>query len=449
MRAKSLRLRLIATAAITIGAALALAWAALSLLFERHLERQAQADLERLGGVLAAGISLDRNGAPSLAAALSDPRVQRPGSGLYWRLSTPAGALASRSLWDGALPNDETVRGDAWTSIIAKGPFEDEVLQVARRIRPSADGPAVLVQVAEDHAAVDAAQAAFAGELALYLFVFWAALMTAAWAQIVWGLQPLRAVQHALNALKSDPSARLTQTDFPAEVAPLADEINKLADARAADLVRARSRAQDLAHALKTPLTALKLQVMDLPNHQRAELDRSLTLLQHAIGAELAANAPARSALTTKAEVAPVIDRLIAVIGRAYAERGVIFSNNCDRSHAAPLAQDSALELFGAVLDNASKHANAAVAISSRAVDGRLHVAIDDDGPGIPDDQITHALARGARLDQRTAGQGLGLAIATDLAQSTGGALHLRRSRLGGLCVEVSWPVGAQNGMQP
>jgi signal transduction histidine kinase len=232
-------------------------------------------------------------------------------------------------------------------------------------------------------------------------------------------------------------------------VTPLADEINKLADARAADMVRARSRAQDLAHALKTPLTALKLQVADLPDHQRAELDRSLALLQHAIGAELAANAPARSATTTATELGPVIDRLIAVIGRAYAQRGVKFSNQCALPHAAPLAQDAAFELFGAVLDNAAKHANAIVEISSHAVDGRLHVAIEDDGPGIPDDQIVHALERGARLDQRGTGQGLGLAIATDLAQSTGGALHLKRSRLGGLCVDASWPIGAQDGMQP
>lgn len=449
MRAKSLRLRLIATAAIAIGAALALAWAALSLLFERHLERQAQADLERLGGVLAAGVSLDPNGAPQLRAALSDPRFQTPASGLYWRMSTSDGAIASRSLWDGAMPDNHAARVDAWTRVITKGPFEDEVMQVARLIRPSANGPAVLVQIATDHAAVDAAQAAFASELALSLGVLWVALLAAAWAQIIWGLQPLRAVQRALDALRADPSARLTQTDFPTEVAPLADEINKLADARAGDMFRARSRAQDLAHALKTPLTALKLQVMDLPDHQRIELDRSLTLLQHAIGAELAAHAPVRVIPLMTINIAQVIDRLIGVVGRAYAGRGVMLSNHCDPGHTAPLSQDAALELFGALLDNAAKHANTTVAISSKVAGGRLHVAIDDDGPGIPDDQIAHALERGARLDQRSAGQGLGLAIATDLAQSTGGMLFLMRSRLGGLCVDVSWPSGAQDEVQP
>jgi signal transduction histidine kinase len=441
MKPQSLRLRLMALAAVAIGAALALAWAALSLLFERHLERQAQADLERLGGVLAAGITVNEAGALRLAAEPSDPRFQTPGSGLYWRLSTEASALTSRSLWDGVLPGADAARGDAWTAVVGRGPFEDEVMQVMRRIQPSADGAAVLVQIAEDHGAVDAAQAGFAGELGLSLAILWASLLAAAWAQIVWGLQPLGAVQRALDALRTDPAARLKQADFPAEVAPLADEINKLADARAADMVRARSRAQDLAHALKTPLTALKLQVADLPDHLRTELDRSLVVLQQAIGAELAASAPARFDSAAHCLIAPVMDRLIAVIGRAHAERNVRITKECAPFHGAPITQDVALELFGAVMDNAAKHARAMVRISSLAADGQIQIAIDDDGPGIPDDQMTHVVERGARLDQRSAGQGLGLAIATDLAHSTGGDLRLSRSALGGLCVRVTWPI--------
>jgi signal transduction histidine kinase len=441
MKPKSLRLRLMAMAAVAIGAALALAWAALSLLFERHLERQAQSDLERLGGVLVAGVTFNEAGALRLAAEPSDPRFQTPGSGLYWRLSTESNALSSRSLWDGVLPGADAARGDAWTAVVGKGPFEDEVMQVMRRIRPSADGAAVLVQIAEDHGAVDAAQAGFAGELGLSLAILWAALLAAAWAQIVWGLQPLGAVRRALDALRTDPTARLKQTDFPAEVAPLADEINKLADARAADMVRARSRAQDLAHALKTPLTALKLQVADLPDHLRIELDRSLVVLQQAIGAELAASAPARLDSAVRCLIAPMMDRLIAVIGRAHAGRNVRITNECAPFHGAPITQDVALELFGAVLDNAAKHARALVRISSQAADGQIQIAIDDDGPGIPDEQMHQAVQRGARLDQRGAGQGLGLAIATDLAQSTGGDLHLSRSALGGLCVRVTWPI--------
>jgi signal transduction histidine kinase len=447
MTRKSLRLRLAVTAAMAIGLALAIAWAGLSLLFERHLERQAQADLERLGGVLAAGVGFDAAGAPLLSGEPSDPRFQTPGSGLYWRLSSPAGTLASRSLWDGALPS-EAARSDIWTAAIGQGPFEDEVMQVARLIRPTAEGAPVLVQVAADHASLDAAQAAFAGELALSLTVLWAVLLAAAGAQTFWGLQPLAEVRQALQALKADPAARLDADRFPAEVAPLAEQINTLASARAADMARARSRAQDLAHALKTPLTALKLQIADVPAAKRAEFERSVALLQQAIGAELAANAsPAGAGAATA--IKPLIDRLIAVIGRARADRGLNIANACDPSHQAPMVQDGALELFGALIDNAAKHAETKVRISSAAVDGKLVIAVDDDGPGIPEDQIALALQRGGRLDQRTGGHGLGLAIASDLAVSAGGVLELTTSPLTGLCARVSWPLGQDHGIRP
>lgn len=447
MTRKSLRLRLAVTAAMAIGLALAIAWAGLSLLFERHLERQAQADLERLGGVLAAGVGFDAAGAPLLSGEPSDPRFQTPGSGLYWRLSSPAGALASRSLWDGALPS-EAARSDTWTAAIGQGPFEDEVMQVARLIRPTAEGATVLVQVAADHASLDAAQAAFAGELALSLTVLWAVLLAAAWAQTFWGLQPLAEVRQALQALKADPAARLDADRFPAEVAPLAEQINTLAAARAADMARARSRAQDLAHALKTPLTALKLQIADVPAVKRAEFERSVALLQQAIGAELAANSgPAGAGAATA--IKPLIDRLIAVTGRAHADRGLDIANACDPSHQAPMAQDGALELFGALIENAAKHAERTVRISSAAVDGKLVIAVDDDGPGIPEDQIALALQRGGRLDQRTGGHGLGLAIASDLAVSAGGVLELTTSPLNGLCARVSWPLRQDHGLRP
>src|SRR5690606_18360034 len=89
--------------------------------------------------------------------------------------------------------------------------------------------------------------------------LLWLFLLIAAHLQVSLGLRPLAAVRRQIGALRGDPAARLP-AGHPREIAPLADAINALADAREADLGRARKRAGDLAHSLKTPLAALAAQ---------------------------------------------------------------------------------------------------------------------------------------------------------------------------------------------
>jgi K+-sensing histidine kinase KdpD len=49
----------------------------------------------------------------------------------------------------------------------------------------------------------------------------------------------------------------------------------------------------------------------------------------------------------------------------------------------------------------------------------------------VPEDQLSEIGRRGRRLDERVPGEGLGIAIATDIAETAGGALELRNSRKG------------------
>ena len=57
-------------------------------------------------------------------------------------------------------------------------------MRIARAVRPDAGGPTVTIEVAADHAAVTAARVAFAGDLAIFLALLWAALTLAAWLQV-------------------------------------------------------------------------------------------------------------------------------------------------------------------------------------------------------------------------------------------------------------------------
>lgn len=69
-----------------------------------------------------------------------------------------------------------------------------------------------------------------------------------------------------------------------------------------------------------------------------------------------------------------------------------------------------------------------------------LELIIEDDGPGIPDDELEGVLRRGRKLDDAKPGHGQGLGIVRDIAQLYGGSLTLTRSELGGLKAALRLP---------
>ncbi|HNO58879.1 MAG TPA: ATP-binding protein, partial [Accumulibacter sp.] len=117
---RSLRLRLfVGTVSWIVVSLVATGWG-LSALFRQHVETQFLAELNRHLDQLTVQLAVDAQGRPTLNAALSDPRWQRPYSGLYWQIDALDGAgaarpavLRSRSLWDVILvaPADSPVDG--------------------------------------------------------------------------------------------------------------------------------------------------------------------------------------------------------------------------------------------------------------------------------------------------------------------------------------------------
>ena len=71
-----------------------------------------------------------------------------------------------------------------------------------------------------------------------------------------------------------------------------------------------------------------------------------------------------------------------------------------------------------------------------------VEVEVEDDGPGIPEEERQTIFDRGARLDTGKPGTGLGLAIVRDVAQIYGGSISLEESAdLGGLLARLKLPL--------
>lgn len=422
----SLRLRLLLAGAATISLALLVTGWALSVFFERHVERVARAELEVLAGHVVAG--LEPGGArPRMAAPPADPRYGQPYSGLYWQVETMPGRVErSRSLWDYVLPwpEAEPVPG-APRFVVLPGPTGGRLLVLDQRL--NLPGGSLRVAVAVDRTELDRAAAGFRRDLAGWLAVLAVTLFAAAAAQVAVGLRPLQAVRARVESLARRPDARLGE-DVPREVLPLAREIDGLLAAREAEVERARLRAADLAHGLKTPLQALLGEAERLSaagQRTSAEgIEAIAGAMQRHVDAELIRARMAARREGAAADPQAVVRAVVGVLSRTPIGAELDWRIHGQAGQVALDPSDLA-EAVGALAENAARHAASRVEIALSAAGAEALIAVSDDGAGIPATALERIRERGVRLDQRPDGTGLGLAIAGEIADAAGGRLAL------------------------
>ncbi len=440
MIVRSLRIRLMLGAAVAIFSALALAWLAMTLIFEHHLEQRLEAELTAQATLLLTDLSRNAQGL-AIDGGPADPRYDAPASGFYWQASGGGSVLRSRSLWDQTLPAASDAQPDNWTHRSTQGPFGQRLFMLERQVRLDRAGPVVLVQLAQDVAPMSLAITEFGRELALFLLLLWAALSAAAWAQVQLGLAPIARIRRQLGLMQQRSEKRLPRGSL-SEIEPLVAEINNLADAREADLNRARRRAADLAHSLKTPLAALSVQSRKARAAGAADaadgLDRAAAAIQRAVDWELARAriTAVRQDGAASSAALPVVERLLGVLERTERGAELVFEVEIDKAVRVPMAADDLTELLGSLVENAVRHARRRVQAVADTTSG-VALLIDDDGP--PDDAraAVSAFKRRGRADE--AGGGLGLSIARDLAEAAGAHFELAMSPLGGMRARIAW----------
>ena len=428
MNRASLRLRFLLVGAVALAATLTIAAVGLALLFERHVERRAVAELSTRLDQIAAGLQ----GGPAgltLEQSPADPLYRQPLSGAYWQLDTPGAVLRSRSLWDYKLELPARQADDPnLRQLRLTGPRGENLLAIERALRVGPDRSAVSATVAMDRAELAAARSAFLGDLVPFLAVIALALLAAGWALVTIGLRPLADIGARVASLRTGGAARLGG-DFPAEVRPLAAEIDALIDAREADVVRARTRAGDLAHALKTPLQALvgeatRLRLAGSGAAAQGIEDVASAIDRH-VQRELARARIAGSAGAASADPATALAGVVSVLKRTPDGRRVRWIVTVEPGLRARIDTTDLIEALGALAENAARHARSAVSLCVERCNDMAAFVVRDDGEGVETEDLKRMAARGEKLDASYSGQGLGLAIAGDVAEAAGGSLTL------------------------
>jgi two-component system osmolarity sensor histidine kinase EnvZ len=196
-----------------------------------------------------------------------------------------------------------------------------------------------------------------------------------------------------------------------------------------------------VSHDLRTPLTRLRLELALAPPFKRAAaMQGDLDEMEHMIDEYLAF---ARGEAGEAAQSVDVSD-LLAVAGENARRIGAEVEVRAPAGLTATLRPIAFKRAVNNLASNAASHGDH-VRLSARALlSGGLEIAIEDDGPGIPEEMHEEAFAPFSRLDesrnQNTKGVGLGLAIARDVARSHGGDITLDRSDMGGLKALIRLP---------
>jgi signal transduction histidine kinase len=443
MNTGSLRLRLILAASIAISLALGLAGLVFYYQFQKHASRLMLQDFNSHFEQLASAISFDDKGNLQVDTELSDPRFSKQFGGLYWQISLPQGLpLRSRSLWDETLviPSPPAVGEDVHMHDIA-GPNGTTLLVFEKAIqieKPTGGTLIAGVTLGIDKTAISNAVNGFSNDMTAGLGLLYIVLMAASIAQILIGLRPLESIRKSLGSIRSGSSSRMDGV-FPAEVRPLVNEMNGLLDARGQQLLRARKRAGNLAHGLKTPLTVLDAiamqiqglgkssvaaEIRDVANDMRTLVEREL------MRARSSAENP-----FVNTHVLPVAERLVKVMRQTSSDKRVDWQIDVLKDVTLPIEAGDFMELLGNLLDNAQKHANHVIRV--RVNPNQL--VVEDDGPGVAPDMYQTIVKRGIKLDEHKVGSGLGLAIVQDLADAYGADLQLDKSELGGLAVQLTF----------
>lgn len=425
----SIRARLLlgGVAAVTLSLLLA-AWG-LAILFDRHAARVAASDLGNRLVLLVSAAETDSGGGVSIENAPRDPLYERPYSGRYWQVAAPSGMARSRSLWDYTLQMPEDAETDAlWLGAIG-GPLDATLLAVARRIdvaTPEGD-VALRFIVAMDQTEIAAVRSGFLADLAPYLLILAVALLATLAGAVGLALRPLSVASRRVAELGAGRRRRMGE-DVPSEVLPLADRIDALLAAREAEVERARQRAGDLAHGLKTPLQALLGEAARLSAAGAGEAARGIETIAHGIRAQVDREL---ARVRRVGEGGGACDPL--AVAEAVAEvlrrtpRGAVLDIDATGPPGLTVAMGRAdlAEALGALAENAVRHARCAVSVRCTREEGGIAVRVRDDGPGVEEGLLSRLTERGLRLDENSGGSGLGLAIAAEAAAAAGGSLVL------------------------
>ena len=264
-----------------------------------------------------------------------------------------------------------------------------------------------------------------------------------------WGLKPIASVIDDLFAVQQGEAENLDGR-YPKELSLMTDSINQLIQHQAKQRQRYRETLANLAHSIKNPVAIISSSLDNVKNEAKQkshseqkwihEIDEQNQRINQIVSYQLNRAVGGSAAPFNKAiPIKPICEKIVSALKKVYADKSVLVSINIEQDARFRGEEGDLMELLGNLIDNAFKYGQQKIGIFAKGNSSNLYLSIEDDGPGMTAKQKMQLVRRGERADTTIPGQGIGLAVVSDISASYGGKLILEDSKLGGLKVLLSF----------
>ncbi len=440
---RSLSTRVALSAGVVLAVFIVLSALALERAFRESARAARQERLLAQVYLVMAATEVDANGHITLGSGALEPRLDLPASGLYAAILNGKGEVIwkSRSHLSVSTPAHSPLKaGDQR--------FEERTEHGARFLmqgygiswRVGDVSRPFTFSVAEHAGPLEEQLRAYRRSLWGWLGAMAVLLLAGQWMVLRWGLGPLRKVAQEIKLLQEGGKDKL-EGNYPSELTLLTENLNTLLTRERAQQKRYRDALADLAHSLKTPLALIRGASQTPDGNLQETLDEQVERMDKIVSYHLQRAATSgKGGLAAPVALRPLAERTVRALAKVYADKSIQTAIEIDEGIRFRGDEGDLTEILGNVLDNAFKWCRTRVDLSARIADGQLTLKIEDDGPGIPESQARHILQRGVRLDQDTPGQGIGLAVTSEIVEAYSGSLSIGPGTLGGAMITLTLP---------
>jgi two-component system, OmpR family, sensor kinase len=288
-------------------------------------------------------------------------------------------------------------------------------------------------------------QIALIGSLILALALLLVVTLLARW-MLRAALRPVATMTaDAESWSEHDPERRFAAGEPYDEISQLAATLDGLLDRLAASLRREQRFSAEMSHELRTPLAKIRAESQLALRRERdsAEYRQALetivgnakqmtTIIETLVAAEQSESGLARG----RCDAAAVLESLAESFGDSNA--GDVRLDLAPQGAPTMLGVDAdvAARILQPVVDNAFRLAGSMVRVSAQRSGSGVEIHVDDDGPGVRDEERELIFEPGVRGSAVSGGEhdgaGLGLALARRLARAAGGDIEVRPATGGG-----------------
>ncbi len=280
-----------------------------------------------------------------------------------------------------------------------------------------------------------------------YIFIFWmvgTSLILLAIAIIFLRnqIKPIRRLAAAVDRFgKGESLGQEFQVSGAAEVRLAGAAFNRMRERIGRQIRQRTDMLSGVSHDLRTPLTRMRLQLAMLTDQAAVdELKADVLEMEKMIDGYLTFARGEGDEPTALTDLGALIEGSVA----SWQRNGTMIDCHVEGPLDLPVKPDALRRCVDNLISNAVRYGNH-VWVSAGKRNEAIEITVDDDGPGVPEDQRQDVFRPFKRLDEsrnpETGGTGLGLAIARDIARSHGGDIILQDSPHGGLRARIHLPL--------